>query len=285
MLADVAAAPLADRPGMLLRLLGEALTRARAAAGRRRPDGRALSRGAPHLDSEQEREELDAGRRDRRCGALRQRPRRPMTRSKARSRQAEALLAEIRAPGGQTLMRERGIALLLALAALAAFYGLWLRPTPSLDPDADTARPTTAERRGNGYAGLFEWLQRSGVRRAFVSRAVHRAAASSTRRRAAICWCCRCPRWRCFTATSSARSTSGCGAATRCSSTPRLLDQPGWAARRSSGAVVEIESLTAIEFETRKAREARLDDTPLAQRVREADARAAQQRRRGRRRR
>jgi len=54
-----------------------------------------------------------------------------------------------------------------------------------------------------------------------------------------------------------------------------LLDQPGWAARRSSGAVVEIESLTSIEFETRKAREARLDDTPLSQRVREADARAA----------
>ena len=53
-------------------------------------------------------------------------------------------------------MRERGIAFLLALASLAAFYGLWLRPAPTLDPDADAARPTTAERRGNGYAALFE---------------------------------------------------------------------------------------------------------------------------------
>jgi hypothetical protein len=60
-------------------------------------------------------------------------------------------------------MRERGVAFLLALAALAAFYGLWLRPSPSFDPDADIARPTTTERRGNGYAGLYEWLQRSGV--------------------------------------------------------------------------------------------------------------------------
>jgi hypothetical protein len=60
-------------------------------------------------------------------------------------------------------MRERGITLLLALASLAAFYALWLGPSPSIDPDADTARPTTAERRGNGYAGLFEWLQRAGV--------------------------------------------------------------------------------------------------------------------------
>jgi hypothetical protein len=60
-------------------------------------------------------------------------------------------------------MRERGVAFLLALAALAAFYGLWLRPSPSFDPDAFIARPTTSERRGNGYAGLYEWLQRSGV--------------------------------------------------------------------------------------------------------------------------
>ena len=38
-----------------------------------------------------------------------------------------------------------------------------------------------------------------------------------------------------------------------------LLDQPDWAAGRAAGAVVEIESLTAIEFETRKGRESRLD--------------------------
>src|SRR5688500_13414244 len=60
-------------------------------------------------------------------------------------------------------MRERFSTFLRALAALAAFHGLWPGPSPSLDPDADIARPTSAERRGNGYAGLFEWLQRSGV--------------------------------------------------------------------------------------------------------------------------
>ena len=54
-----------------------------------------------------------------------------------------------------------------------------------------------------------------------------------------------------------------------------LLDQPGWAVGRASGAVVEIESLTSLEFETTDVREARLDETPLAQRVREADARDA----------
>jgi hypothetical protein len=57
MLADVAAAPLADRPGMLLRLLGEALTRAD-----RLPAAEGLTAGAivrrASLDSEDEREEL-----------------------------------------------------------------------------------------------------------------------------------------------------------------------------------------------------------------------------------
>jgi hypothetical protein len=57
MLADVAAAPLAERPGMLLRLLGEALTRADRLPA---PDGltaAAIARRA-HLESDDEREAL-----------------------------------------------------------------------------------------------------------------------------------------------------------------------------------------------------------------------------------
>src|SRR6187549_1412012 len=57
LLADVARAPLAERPGMLLRLLGEALTRAQ-----RLPAAEGLTAGAivrrASLDSEQERVEL-----------------------------------------------------------------------------------------------------------------------------------------------------------------------------------------------------------------------------------
>src|SRR5687767_15036527 len=59
-------------------------------------------------------------------------------------------------------MRERLVTLLLAAGALLAFYALWLRPAPSLG-DGDLARPTTSERRGDGYSALFEWLRRSGV--------------------------------------------------------------------------------------------------------------------------
>jgi hypothetical protein len=172
-------------------------------------------------------------------------------------------------------MRERGITFLLALAALAAFYGLWLGPSPSLDPDADIARPTSAERRGNGYAGLFEWLQRSGVDvRSFRERYTKLPELNAPSRGNLMVLSL--PAVEVFHSDEFGALDQWVRRGNTLLINAALLDQPGWAARRSSGAVVEIESLTAIEFETRTARESRLDNTPLSQRVREADARDAQ---------
>jgi hypothetical protein len=58
MLADVNAAPLAERPGMLLRLLGEALTRSRRLPAAEGLTARAIVRRA-ELDSAEERAELE----------------------------------------------------------------------------------------------------------------------------------------------------------------------------------------------------------------------------------
>jgi uncharacterized protein DUF4350 len=171
-------------------------------------------------------------------------------------------------------MRERGITLLLALAAFAAFYGLWLRPASSLDPDADTARPTTAERRGNGYAGLYEWLQRSGVKvRSLRERYTVLPSLDLPARGNLLVLSL--PGVEVFRGEEFGALDKWVRAGNTLLINAGLLDQPGWAAGRSPGAVGEIESLTAIEFETRAARELRLDDTPLAQRVREADSRDA----------
>src|SRR5690349_18299003 len=171
-------------------------------------------------------------------------------------------------------MRERGIALLLALGALAAFYGLWLRPAPSLDPDADAARPTSAERRGNGYAALFEWLEKSGVRvRPWRERYTALAETDIPPRGNLLVLTL--PGVELFRNDEFAALDKWVRRGNTLLINAALLDQPGWAAGHESGVVVEVESLTSIEFETRQVREARLDDTPLAQRVREADARDA----------
>jgi len=171
-------------------------------------------------------------------------------------------------------MRERGIAFLLALAALAAFYGLWLSPAPSLDPDANIARPTTVERRGNGYAGLYEWLQRSGVEVRSLRERYGTLLDLDVPSRGNLL-ILSLPAVEVFHSDELSALDQWIRRGNTLLIAAALLDQPDWAARRSGGAVVEIESLTAIEFETRRGRESRLDDTPLAQRVREADARSA----------
>jgi hypothetical protein len=171
-------------------------------------------------------------------------------------------------------MRERGIALLLALGALAAFYGLWLRPAPSLDPDADAARPTSAERRGNGYAALYEWLEKSGVQ-ARSWRERYTALADSDIPPRGNLLVLTLPGVEMFRNDEFAALDKWVRRGNTLLINAALLDQPGWAAGRESGVVTEVESLTSIEFETRAVREARLDDTPLADRVREADSRDA----------
>jgi hypothetical protein len=159
---------------------------------------------------------------------------------------------------------------------LLAFYGLWLNPRASFNPDADAARPTTSEQQGNGYAGLFEWLRQSGVR------------ASSLRERYTALQDQELPsRGNLLVLTLPAvevfrsEEFSALDQWVRRGNTllimAALVDQPGWGARRASGAVAEIESLTGLEFESAEGREQRLDATPLAQRVREADEREARQ--------
>ena len=172
-------------------------------------------------------------------------------------------------------MRERLVTLGLAIAAFVAFYALWLTPAPSLDPDSKAARPTSAERRGNGYAGLFAWLEKSGIPvRSFRER--YTALPDARLPTAGNLLVLSLPGIEVFHNDEFGALDKWVRRGNTLLINAALIDQPGWAAGRASGTTVEIESLTALEFETRAAREARLDDTPLSQRVREADARAAQ---------
>jgi len=171
-------------------------------------------------------------------------------------------------------MRERLVTFGLAIAAFVAFYALWLTPAPSLDPDSKAARPTSAERRGNGYAGVFAWLEKAGVPvRSFRERytALPDAQLPTTGNLLVLSL----PGIEVFRNEEFGALDKWVRRGNTLLINAALVDQPGWAAGRASGTTVEIESLTALEFETKAAREARLDDTPLSQRVREADARAA----------
>lgn len=171
-------------------------------------------------------------------------------------------------------MRERLISLLLALCALLAFYGLWLNPQASFDPDADAARPTSNERRGNGYAGLFEWLQNTGVRTRSLRERYTALKDLDLPIRGNLLMLT-LPAVEVFRNEEFAALDQWVRKGNTLLILAALVDQPGWGARRASSAVAEIESLTGLEFESAEGREQRLDATPLAQRVREADEREA----------
>ncbi len=178
-------------------------------------------------------------------------------------------------------MRERGIAFLLALAALVAFYALWLRPAPSIDPDADVARPTSAERRGNGYAALDEWLGRSGVEVRSWRERYTRLAESDLPSRGNLL-ILTLPSLGEFRADELGALDRWLRRGNTLLISAALLDQPEWAQGRSGSAAAEIEALTSLEFELRETRERRLDTTPLAEQVRRADAEEAERDRRAR---
>ena len=169
-------------------------------------------------------------------------------------------------------MRERVIALLLACAALLAFYGLMLRPQGSFGPDADAPRPTTTERRGNGYSAAFEWLERSGVR-ARSLRERYTALADLGLPARGNLLVLSLPAVEGFSNEEFAPLDQWVRRGNTLLLVAALVDAPGWAGARQVRAAAEIETLTSLEFETRVAREARLDETPLAERVRRADAR------------
>lgn len=172
-------------------------------------------------------------------------------------------------------MRERLVTFGLALAALVAFYALWLSPS-GFDPEGDGPRPTSAERRGNGYAGLFNWLTQSGVEvRSYRER--YTALPDSGLAASGNLLILSLPGIEVFHSDEFGALDKWVRRGNTLLINAALLDQPGWAAGRSSGTVSELEALTSLEFETSAAREARLDDTPLAQRVREADEQRAKQ--------
>lgn len=171
-------------------------------------------------------------------------------------------------------MRERLVTFGLALAAVSAFYALWLSPSPSIGSEAEILRPTSAERGGNGYAGLVDWLAKSGVpTRSFRERYTALPGIDLPARGNLLLLSL--PGIEVFHNDEFGALDQWVRRGNTLLINAALIDQPGWAVGRASGTVVEIESLTALEFETKAAREARLDDTPLAQRVREQDAKDA----------
>ncbi|HEV7716874.1 MAG TPA: DUF4350 domain-containing protein, partial [Steroidobacteraceae bacterium] len=61
-------------------------------------------------------------------------------------------------------MKERLITLVCAIGALALFTAMFVKREGALGARNEIPRPTTAERRGNGYHAVLSWLDAEGIR-------------------------------------------------------------------------------------------------------------------------
>lgn len=61
-------------------------------------------------------------------------------------------------------MKERLFTLVLAVGALALFVAMFVKREGALGARNEVPRPTTAERRGNGYHAAASWLEAEGIR-------------------------------------------------------------------------------------------------------------------------
>jgi hypothetical protein len=172
-------------------------------------------------------------------------------------------------------VRERLLTFLLAIAALALFYALFLRPPVQFDADASRARPTSEETRGNGFAAAWRWLRASGVRvhslrERYDKLTTLAPAANGNLLILAL------PAMEQFRTEELQPLDRWVRSGNTLLIVAGVLDAPDWAKEFTQGAVADIEVLTGIEFETIEARNERLDDTPLATLAAAADARAAE---------
>ncbi len=155
-------------------------------------------------------------------------------------------------------MKERLITLACALGAIVLFMAMFMQREVTFDPSNAIPRPTSAERRGNGYHAAMTWLDAEGIR-----------AASLRQRFDAL------PQLEDVPATGNLLiitlpATGGfrteefrpLDAWVRAGNTLLVLaalsDNPDWAFALGGLASGDLNLLTGLEFETVRAREERL---------------------------
>jgi len=156
-------------------------------------------------------------------------------------------------------MKERLITLALALGALALFVIMFVRPEGNVGVRKDVPRPTTVERRGNGYYGAMSWLESEDVR-AIALR--DRFDALSSREDLP-------PTGNLLIVTLPAAVSFKTGeflpldrwirAGNTLLVVAALSDNPDWAFRLTGLAPGDLNLLTGLEFETARDRRLRLE--------------------------
>jgi len=160
-------------------------------------------------------------------------------------------------------MKERAFTLLCALGALALFIAMFVRREGGVDARHDIPRPTTAERRGNGYNAALVWLNAEGVRSISLRDRFNKLREVKGLPATGNLLIVTLPAAGGFNTEEFLPLDHWVRAGNTLLIVAALADTPEWAYPSSGMAVGDLNLLAGLEFETVAARERRLNKPRL----------------------
>ena len=166
-------------------------------------------------------------------------------------------------------MKERWFTLVCAVGALALFVAMFVRREGGLDPRNSIPRPTTVERRGNGYNAALVWLNAEGIRAISLRDRFDRLAGVPGLPRTGNLLIVTLPSVASFNTEEFLPLDRWIRAGNTLLALAALSDMPDWAFTSGNATAGDLNLLSGLEFETVRNRERRLQKhrPPIAGKV------------------
>jgi len=155
-------------------------------------------------------------------------------------------------------MKERLVTLGCAFGAIVLFMAMFMQREASLDRRNDIPRPTTLERRGNGYHAALSWLEAEGIRADSLRERFDSLASRDDLPARGNLLIVTLPATGGFRGEEFRPLDTWVRAGNTLLVVAALSDNPDWAFALGGLASADLNLLTGLEFETVKARQARL---------------------------
>jgi hypothetical protein len=169
-------------------------------------------------------------------------------------------------------MRERLITLACALGAIVLFMAMFMQREVTFDPSNDIPRPTSAERRGNGYHAAMTWLEAEGIRAASLRQRFDELPELEDVPPTGNLLIVTLPATGGFRTEEFRPLDAWVRAGNTLLVLAALSDNPDWAFALGGLASGDLNLLTGLEFETVRAREERLKKRATGRRAEQAAA-------------
>lgn len=158
-------------------------------------------------------------------------------------------------------MKERWVTLLFACGALLLFLAMFVRSEGNLGARKEVPRPTTAERRGNGYYGALSWLESADIRVLSWRDRFNSLQDRTDLPRGGNLLIVTLPTTTVFKTEEFLPLDRWIRAGNTLLVVAALSDNPDWAFRFTGVAPGDLNLLTGLEFETARNRKLRLQHT------------------------